>query len=213
MGITLSIFFSLIAVLGVSAQLKPQCPVIEIVGPPKLTPIGGTMNFEVQPSKPLPAGVKYVWTVSAGMIESGQGTKSITVRVPARSPVTNIEAAVTILDTPTPCLITAREVAGVEPYRELEALDSYGSLRLNDEKERVQSDAESVKSNPGYKLLIFRFLPQTRRSDLSRIRQLSDFLIKCGLRRSEFQFIVQTHTDPQTNIFVVPKDFVYKPKD
>jgi len=186
-----------------------DCPEVSVIGPSKITPLGGIMEFEARTSEPLSQGAKFVWTVSAGTIESGQGMKSIRVSVPADGSVKEVDAIVTIAGADS-CLSTARETAGVEPYRNRDALDSYGLLKLNDEKARMQSAAATIKLNPDYKLLIFRNLPRTRRSDILRIRQLTDFLIKCGLRRHQFQFIVQTHPDQYTMIFVVAKDFVYK---
>jgi len=211
MKIVISIFFVLISCLVVTAQVKTQCPTIEVVGPSKLTLPGGIMIFEARTAEPLSAEIKYVWTISAGVIESGHGTKSITVRVPSDGSVAVVDASVRIIGTDS-CLVIGKKTADVAPYLDREPLDAYGILKLNDEKVRLQTDAESVKSNPGSKLLILRNLAETRKADMLRIRQLSNFLIECGLRRDQFQFIVQSHPDSHTIIFVTPKDFVYKSK-
>ena len=186
------------------------CPTISITGPAKPTPPGATMKFEAQTAQPLPTGVKFIWTVTAGTIESGQGTDSIIVRSPADGSIAVIETNVKVGGASESCLAAAKTIAKIEPYQNVEPLDSYGNVTLNVEKSRMWNAAQQLKQSTGSKLLIFRYLPQTRNSDLLRIKQLSNFLIKFGLKPDQFQFVIENHPDPHTLIFLPPKDFVYK---
>ena len=71
---------------------KCACPTLSVSGPAGLTNAGDTMTFTASASGDL----TYNWTVSAGTIESGQGTPSITVRTAAGMEGTNVTATVKI---------------------------------------------------------------------------------------------------------------------
>jgi hypothetical protein len=69
-----------------------ECPTISITDPAGITNPGETMTFTANASGGTQDAITYNWSVSAGTIESGQGTPSITVRVPADMSGGNITA-------------------------------------------------------------------------------------------------------------------------
>lgn len=56
-----------------------SCHVLTITDPAAATPAGSLMEFSAVVTGP-PKNIQYTWTVSAGTIESGQGTAAIKVR-------------------------------------------------------------------------------------------------------------------------------------
>lgn len=71
-------------------QICPVCPSLSMSGPSGVTRPGETMTFTLNG---VPSNGTVNWSVTAGTIESGQGTSSITVRTPADGSVSNITAS------------------------------------------------------------------------------------------------------------------------
>ena len=70
----------------------PSCATVSVSGPAGLTQPGSTMNFTASAA----GAESYNWTVSAGTIESGQGTPSITVRTGAGDGGRSVTASVQV---------------------------------------------------------------------------------------------------------------------
>ena len=70
----------------------PSCASVSVSGPAGLTQPGSTMNFTASAA----GAESYNWTVSAGTIESGQGTPSITVRTGAGDGGMSVTASVSV---------------------------------------------------------------------------------------------------------------------
>ncbi len=94
-------------------QICPVCPTLSISGPSGVTKPGDTMTFTLNG---VGSDSTVNWSVSAGTIESGQGTSSITVRAPADGSVSNITATAEVGGISTrecSCPNTASETAPV----------------------------------------------------------------------------------------------------
>lgn len=79
-----------VAVLATGAAAQPSpaaCPVIELHGPDQAND-RRTLRFVVEVRADGSVDPTYNWTVSTGMIRSGQGTKSITVNAEGETSVT-----------------------------------------------------------------------------------------------------------------------------
>jgi Carboxypeptidase regulatory-like domain/PKD-like domain len=87
-----------------------SCSPLSVDGPSGLTSAGDTMTFVASVSG---SDVTFNWTVSAGTIESGQGTSSITVRTTQDMADSNITATVEIsgIDPGCGCITQASETA------------------------------------------------------------------------------------------------------
>ena len=92
-----------------------SCPTLTVSGPSGITNPGDTMTFVANGGGP---DVTYTWTVSAGTIESGQGTSSITVRTNRDMAGGNVTATVEIsggtIRPDCHCTTQANETAPVQ---------------------------------------------------------------------------------------------------
>jgi len=127
-----------------------ECPSISVSGPAGITNPGDTMTFTANVSGGSQDAVTYNWTVSAGTIESGQGTPSITVRTTAAEAGGNITATVNIggLDPSCNCTPTASETAGVAPKPTANLVETVGKATNDDIKARVDNWYTLLNQNP-----------------------------------------------------------------
>ncbi len=123
-----------------------ECPTITITGPGGTTNPGETMNFTLSGLGSYTVN----WSVSAGTIESGQGTASITVRAPADGSVSNITATAEVggLDPNCNCTATYSETGPVAPPEEAKLIDEFGALKDDDVKARVDNFYIQLNNNP-----------------------------------------------------------------
>jgi hypothetical protein len=80
-----------------------NCPTLEVTGPSGITAPGGIMPFAVIISDPSLRKLTFAWTVSAGTIVEGQGTRVIKVRGPA-SGGDKVSATVNVVGLPDGCI-------------------------------------------------------------------------------------------------------------
>ncbi len=74
------------------AQTSSTCPLVTVYGPPRIVLAGETTRFSVQvnpvdDARPL----TYKWSLSSGVIKSGQGTPDIEVVVPQNTLTVTVE--------------------------------------------------------------------------------------------------------------------------
>ncbi|HYJ91500.1 MAG TPA: hypothetical protein VEV84_09340 [Pyrinomonadaceae bacterium] len=86
------------------APMAPaNCPTLEVTGPSGITALGGIMPFAVIVSDPSLRKLTFAWTVSAGTIVEGQGTRVIKVRAPAGGGP-SVSATVSVGGLPNGCI-------------------------------------------------------------------------------------------------------------
>jgi hypothetical protein len=145
------IIFAVILVLGfgfsVFAQnYKSPCPTIDVSGGGVIQP-REPMSFSVilsDETKKL--NLEYEWTVSAGIITSGQGTISISVDTTDLEN-RNITATVKIKGLPENCLDTASETSEVV-IQDPRLFDEYGNLPDEQLFARTQNLYAELTNNP-----------------------------------------------------------------
>ena len=160
MNIAFLIGLVLIASSITSAQVNPACPTITVTGPAGTTAPGETMKFKATPDRALPPDSKFDWTVSAGTIESGQGTDSITVRVPPDGGVDNVHASVKVVGPFAECAETfsVDAAAQLRPFVCGLPPDDYPKLNRNDERVRLYNAAHLWANDPKYVLVFVIYL-------------------------------------------------------
>jgi hypothetical protein len=129
-----------------SAQEAP-CPTLEITGPKVVTIPGESMTFAVT-LKDAPANISYNWRLSRGMIEKGQGTRSISVKTSIVEGGQNVEATVLIGGIPTGCDTVASATGWVAQVLEYETVDEWGSLPNDDQRARLDNFFIELANNP-----------------------------------------------------------------
>src|SRR5688572_21046403 len=128
------------------AQL-PNCPTIEIIGPSGVTQPGETMTFAVTLSSTA-ENIKYMWTVSRGVIEKGQGTQSIVVRTSLDDERQNFIATLTLQGLPPVCNANASEIGPVAELPIGEPIDQFGVLPRNDIRGRLDNFFMELSNTP-----------------------------------------------------------------
>ena len=123
-----------------------KCPTLSVSGPSGVTNPGDTMTFNASATGDL----TYNWTVSAGTIESGQGTPSITVRTTQAMAGTNVTATVEIGGVPPNCgcTTTASETAGVAAIPTANQVDEFGAKTDDEIKANVDNFYIQLNNNP-----------------------------------------------------------------
>jgi hypothetical protein len=126
------------------------CPTVSVSGPSGVTKPGDTMTFTANVSGG--EGVTYNWTVSAGTIQSGQGTPSITVSTTPDMAGSNVTATLNITTGQAAscnCPTTASESGGVAPLPGNITVDEFGPLANDDLKARIDNFYVQLGNNPG----------------------------------------------------------------
>ena len=133
-----------------------SCPTLTVSGPAGVTNPGDTMTFTANVSGG--PDVTYNWTVSAGTIESGQGTPSITVRTTREMGGSNVTATVELigLDKKCDCPSTGSETAGVIKIK-TDPVDEFGKLKDDDVKARMDPFFIRLNSDPTAKGFIINY--------------------------------------------------------
>lgn len=129
-------------------KVECECATVSVSGPAGITAPGSTMTFTANLSGGTQTSPTFNWTVTAGEIESGQGTERITVRVPADG-VNNVTATVEVGGLCDRCPNTASETGGVAPPEvNPELVDEFGKQVDDEVKARVDNFYIQLNNNP-----------------------------------------------------------------
>lgn len=155
-----------------------ECPTTFDVSGGGVVPAGTPMNFTANVSGGTATNITYNWTVSAGTIESGQGTPSITVNTSGLSDGTNITATVELGgDLCDTCTRTNSETGSIAVRPQPRLFDEFGKLPDDEVKARIQNLYVELGNNPGSQGYIINY--GTDREITARERQIRkaiDFL-------------------------------------
>ncbi len=126
-----------------------SCPTLSVSGPSGITRPGDTMTFTANVSGGT-GNYTYNWTVSAGTIESGQGTPSITVRTSREMAGNNVTASFVLSGTDPACNCpsTGSETGGVTPLDKATQIDEFGAQKDDQIKARVDNFYIQLNNNP-----------------------------------------------------------------
>jgi hypothetical protein len=118
----------------------------------------------------------YNWTVSAGTITSGQGTRSITISTAGVAGGT-ITATVDVGGVDPSCNHTASctfpiKVLPTPPYK----FDTYGNIRFNDEKARLDNFAIQLQNMPSARGAIVGY-GSCDAEGMTRANRAKDYLV------------------------------------
>ena len=205
MKIAISGSILLFSVAGISAQINSGCPKVEVQGPPTITQPGATMSFRAIADTGFAKTSKFEWTVSFGIIESGQGTPLIVVRIPKDANGDNVEATIKVTDHQKGCFSTAKDVAGITALPIGEPVDTYGKVSLFDEYARVQSGVVAAEHDKDSLLLFIRESPQFGQKEKARILALNEFIVnRLRFPKSRYLIINKFGHIYRNTIWIVP---------
>ena len=125
-----------------------ECPSLTVTGPAGITTPGDAMTFTAN----VTGGpdVTYNWSVDRGVIESGQGTPSISVRTSREDAGQTVNATVTLggLDPNCECPATDSEAGPVDEFPDAILVDEFGPLANDDIRARLDQFFIELQNNP-----------------------------------------------------------------
>lgn len=183
------------------------CPTLTISGPAGITNPGDTMTFTANVSGGSQSDViTYNWTVSAGTIESGQGTPSITVRTDNSLAGGNVTATVTLGGVPTGCGCDtdAAETAPVAPLPQAVQVDEFGKLSNDEIRGRLDSFFAELSNNPNNQGYIINY--GTDREIAARERLITNHINFRNFDRSRITLVRggDTGEGAKTKLYRIP---------
>jgi hypothetical protein len=193
-----------VTVAQCDCEQRCACPTISVTGPAGVTTIGDTMTFTAN----VTGGpdVTYNWTVSAGTIESGQGTPSIVVRTSVANANSNITATVTIggLDPRCNCPSTASESGPVAGILESILIDEFGRLPADDIRGRLDNFFQELSNNPNNQGYIINY--GTPAQIAARERLITNHITMRGFDRNRITLVRggDTGEGPKTKLYRIP---------
>lgn len=208
-----AIFISCLSFGVVAQENKQACPSISVAGPTSIVFYGNNAVFSANldardVSNINGANITYQWAVSEGEIVNGQGTSSISVRVPSESTNNNLRTTVTITGLPRGCVSEAKEVTPLSPACALPAqADEYGRQPFKDEKARLANVAIQLNANPGFSALFLIYVtPNGSNSFITkRVTNIKNYLAKrFGIAETRLRFVFAKQDSYLTKIYLIP---------
>jgi hypothetical protein len=193
-----------------SAQSSnPFCPKVNVTGPSGVTNPGETMRFLATVDS-RSSDLQFLWSVSGGVIESGQGSKEMIVRTSRADAGQNVHAKITVKGILIGCDAVGTEsgpVADLLPCGL--ASDEFGpSLKPNDMKGRLDNFFQELANNPSNEgVILFRF---TENEQADRTNPRLELIVKhakfrkVDLARLVFKF--EAREDVYTLLYRVPEN-------
>lgn len=180
------------------------CPTGSITGPAGVTNPGDTMTFTANISGG--PDVTYNWTVSAGTIESGQGTPSIVVRTARENAGQTITATLNLGGTDPACNCQTQftESGPVAPAPEAILVDEFGRLPNDDIRGRLDNFFQELSNNPNNQGYIINY--GTDREITARERLITNHITFRNFDRSRITLVRggDRGNGPETRLYRIP---------
>ncbi len=179
---------------------------MSVSGPAGITNPGDTMTFTAIVSGGTQPNITYNWSVTAGEIESGQGTPSIVVRTTESMSDSNVTATVDIggLDPSCDCPRTASETAGVAPRPGSVLVDEFAALSNDDIRSRLDAFFVELQNNPNNQGYIINY--GTDREIAARERLITNHINFRNFDRSRITLVRggDTGSGVNTRLYRIP---------
>ena len=148
-----------------------ECATLSVTGPAGITEPGQTMTFTANVTGGTASNLTYNWTVSAGTIESGQGTPSITVRTTREMANSNVTATVEVggQDPACNCPKNASESGGVAPLPVAVLVDEFGKMPNDDIRGRLDAFFADLSNNPNHQGYIILYGTEAEMNQRERL--------------------------------------------
>ncbi len=182
------------------------CPTLSVAGPAGITAPGETMTFTATAAGGT-TDVTYNWTVSAGTIESGQGTPSIVVRTTSEMAGQSVTATVEIggTDPNCRCPSTASETAPIDTKPVAPLIDEFGKLPNDDIRGRLDLFFAELSNNPNNQGYIINY--GTPAQIAARERLITNHITFRRFDRTRITLVnggASTDADPKTKLYRIP---------
>ena len=199
--IAASLLCLLVAAFPARGQEKSPCPIIEIKGPDE-APAGGvpiTLDVTVDGREP-DARQTINWTLSAGKIARGQGTRSIEINTDGLLfYCLNVSVEMKGPKDECPHVANWASLVGMccaDPQK----FDQYGNLSFEEEQARLDNVALKLKEQPDARVRIIGYdggdLPEG--TGVERANRAKDYLV--NTRGVEFDRVVIGPKHPESGV-------------
>ena len=201
----------LTVLFAMAASAQGSCPKISVSGP--AGKISNDMAvFSINADLPNLENLSYVWTVTAGKIDQGQGRPHLYVLTAAEDAGKRLKATVRVIGLPKDCPDTAVFDAGeVQPPGDLIMFDEYdASLTAKGELERLDLVAAEWKNDPShyFYFIVYRGPRESLASVRARTKRIKNHLTLKRRMPSDKVVIVIAGVGPRlsTHVCRVPPD-------
>lgn len=192
-------------------QAQPKCPVTKVTCPSEVY-VKDTLTFTAQVSGGDPkVQPTYNWTVSAGTIQSGQGTSTIEVDTSEVAADSTVNATVDLNGFDRSCgygSTASSCTSSVMKKAEARKMDEYGKLMPKDEEARLDNFMIEFMSDPTAQAHIISYNARTNRpGDAQKAAdRAKDYLIKKrGLDASRVVTVTGgSREKPTVELWIVP---------
>jgi hypothetical protein len=185
-----------------SPSPKARCPKLAIIAPTKINMPGSIISFRAKVSGRRPIKITYKWSVNAGKIESGQGTRLVKVRTPIGQDISSVRAYLTVRGLNPICDSSTSVVAGLANQPVVDPFDRYGDVSFDIEKEKLRSAFEILAKYPKVRLLLIKRSPANVGG--KRINDIRSFILNnLQMSPDRFQLVRTTGNQAETVIWFV----------
>jgi hypothetical protein len=193
-------------VVACDCEVRCACPTLSVSGPAGTTPPGETMTFTATAAGGT-TDVTYNWSVSAGTIESGQGTPSIVVRTTSEMAGSSVTATVDIGGLPANCNCPtqASETGGIDRKPEPILVDEFGKMPNDDIRGRLDTFFAELSNNPTNQGYIINY--GTPAQVAARERLITNHINFRKFDRSRITLVnggTSTTGEPSTKLYRIP---------
>ncbi len=173
------------------------------------TPV--TLLVKVTGGTALRNDLLFDWSVSSGMILDGQGTEAVTFKAVKKDAGASIKISVSVRGLPANCRSEVTDVLPIAQRLPNESLDSFGKLKPNDLRARLDAFFTSLADNPQYEgVLVISFTTkQTAKYKRSRMDLIYSHIVFRRFVRKRISFYVQAGPQEQTVVWQIPDGFDY----
>jgi hypothetical protein len=182
------------------------CPTVSVQGPAGIANPGDTMTFTASVVGGSQQSVTYNWTVSDGTIESGQGTPSITVRVPTNTSGGNITATVDVGGTECSCTGLTQSATGSYGGKpEAVKINEFGQLPNDQIRAQLDIFFQELQNNPSDQGYIINY--GTDREIAARERLITNHIAFRKFDRSRITLVrggASPSGGPYTKLYRIP---------
>lgn len=196
----LLVLTSIFAFAGLSFgqdPVKPECPTIDVTGPPGIVAPGGAATFTATVNQAGP-DLRYQWSISAGEITSGQGTPTITVK----QPIQTLTVTVEITGLPKGCPNMASEMAIGDPPEQPILLGRFSGRIRAKEKARFNKMWNALEADPNARGVIY--LTGTVRQVKANKQMITSFITRMRKDLMRITFVIGPVEDELTEFWFVP---------
>lgn len=159
-------------------QADPNtCPKFSISAPAIVLTPGDLAKFEATiDGLSGPVKYQYVWTISAGHIQQGQGTAKIMVIATKEDAGTNISISLSIKGLEAGCPNAFTEIAAIASQPSVDYFNNYGRLTKRNMRSTLDDFYFQINNNPGYEgVIVFNFGDdESRKEKLARLKMIVD---------------------------------------